>query len=383
MFYAQKKFLAFWIFLLKLHRVAIRKPALILSLTAIVMLVSFFNLTNIKTLYAVHDIEDPSLIYAQKFREARKDFELGSSMFISFKPADANAFTQIEISKIRRWIGNQDYANSKLLNIGSPFDIRLPSISSNEIGYYRLLNKNLPEELVALKKTPWLGILTSKNADDLSVDLGFRGETQSQFFGSFDPRPVGEVIKSLKLNFPKAGAFFVAGEAVFQFFCHEGIQRNNELNFYLLGFLLITFRFIFGTWRSGLAFVLTLLVMAITTFGTMSAFNIPIDLISSGLFLILAVAALEDYLFFCSEQLQRQTPWKKAMRKILVPSFFTSLTTILGFGSLAMTNMLIMKRFGIWAAFGSLIEWISCFIVLPALMMKLSFFRNLTDVKKA
>ena len=379
----QKIFFRFWIFLLKFHRLSVRSPKLILSVTAALLLLAFLSLGQIRTLYAIHDLEDPTLSYATKFREMRTDFDLGSSMLIIFKPASKEYFTQSEIFNIRGWIANEDYSNSNLLRLGSPFDIRRPKISTDEMWYFRLIDKNLPEEVEGLKATPWKGILTSKQGQDLAVDLTFKSETQSQFYGSFDPRPVGEVLKNLAEKFKKVGAYFVTGEAAFQFFCHEGIQRNNELNFYLLIFLLLSFRFFFGTWRSGLSFVLTLIIMATLTFGTMSLFKIPIDLISSGLFLMLSVAALEDYLFICSEQLQRQTSWRKAMRSIVVPSFFTSLTTIFGFGSLVVTNMLIMKRFGIWAAFGSFVEWLACFIVLPALMAQFPYFRSLTNVSRA
>ncbi len=361
----------------------LRWPRLILIVTGLLLVLSLVNLTKIKTLYAVHDIADPTLSYAQAFRETRDDFNLGSSMMVSFKPDFAANFTTEKISKIRSWASAQDYNNPNLLSLGSPFDIRRPKLTDDLLWYFRLIDHNFPEEIEALKNTPWRGILTGLKTQDLSVILTFKGGIDSQFFGSFDPRPVGKVLGDLAEKFKNNGSYFVAGEAVFQYFCHEGISRNNELNLYLLGFLLLAFRVLFGTWRSGLAFVLTISIMAIITFGTMALFQIPIDLISSGLFLMLAVAALEDFLFFCSEQLTRQTHWKKAMRTLLIPSFFTSFTTIIGFGSLAATHMLIMKRFGTWAAFGSFIEWICCFFILPALMIQFSYFRNLTNIKKS
>ena len=361
---------------------SLRRSRAVLLLTLIVLAVSLFNLTKIKTLYAIHDIEDPSLHYSQIFREARKDFNFGSSMFVIFKPSVGSAFTNEQILKVRTWIALQDFKNSNLQSLGSPFDIRTPQVAMDQLWYFRIIERNLPEEILELKKTPWLGILTDNQAHDLAAEFTFKENGNTQFYGSFDPRPVGELLKDLAANFKK-GSYFVSGEALFQYFCHEGIDRNNQLNFLLLAFLLFAFRLLFGTWRSGLTFVFTLSIMAVVTFGAMAFFEIPVDLISSGLFLMLAVAALEDFLFFCSEQLERQTPWKKAMRVILVPSFFTSLTTMIGFGSLVTTQMLIMKRFGTWAAFGSLLEWISCFLILPALMSQFSYFRNLTNAQKA
>jgi uncharacterized protein len=97
----------------------------------------------------------------------------------------------------------------------------------------------------------------------------------------------------------------------------------------------------------------------------------------------MAVAALEDYLFICYEQLRHGTGCRKTIRPILLASFFTSLTTMAGFGSLYFTDMLIMARFGLWAAFGSMVQWLACFIILPALMERFKGFRKLADPTRA
>ncbi|MCB0422745.1 MAG: hypothetical protein KDD61_17225 [Bdellovibrionales bacterium] len=56
------------------------------------------------------------------------------------------------------------------------------------------------------------------------------------------------------------------------------------------------------------------------------------------------------------------------MRKLLLPSFFTSLTTVVGFGSLVFADLDIIRRFGLWGAIGAALEWFVLFIIFPAVL---------------
>ncbi len=377
-------FLYCCISLLKIYRFSIRSPKLVLVLATFVLIISLFGLTQIRTLFAVHDIGDPNLKTALSFAEVRKDFDLGSSMSIFFPPEPQQRLSAQKITGIRQWIATTDLSNSHLLRTFSVFDLRKPQVESEKIWYFRILQNNTAEELEKINSTPWKGILTNPKTNDLSVEMIFKANSNSQFYGSFDPAPVGELLMQLKEKFKdQAGAYYVAGEALFQYYCHEGINRNHLLNLMLLILFLITFRILFGTWKSGLLYVATLSFMAVVTFGCMAWVGTPIDLISSALVLMMAVAALEDYLFICYEQLQYGSSWRRTMRPILLASFCTSLTTMVGFGALFTTDLLIIGRFGLWAAFAALIQWIATFLLLPAVMQKFPYFGQLANSKKA
>lgn len=355
-----------------------------LIVAAAILVIAFFGLSKTRTIFAIHDIGDPKLSVALDFQNVREDFNLGSSMIVLFHSNTGSELSTEEITKIRKWIAVEDLTNSELLSTFSPFDIRVPKSEDNLLWYFRLLENNSSQELEKINRTPWAGILTNSRTRDFSTEFTFKAGSNSQFYGSFDPKPVGDLLKKLATDFKNTTiSYYFAGEAIFQYYCHEGINRNHLLNICLLALFLITFRILFGTWRSGLVYVMTLSIMAIITFGCMAWTGTPIDLISSGLILMMAVAALEDYLFICYEQLQRGTGWRKTIRPILLASFCTSLTTMVGFGALYATDLLIMGRFGLWAAFGALIQWMATFILLPALMMKFPSIGKLANAKKA
>lgn len=107
------------------------------------------------------------------------------------------------------------------------------------------------------------------------------------------------------------------------------------------------------------------------------------DMLSSCLFLILAVSSLEDFIFVAQHQLETNEGFIPSHLELITPSFFTSLTTILGFGSLMTSDLLPIRRFGMWAALGSTTEWIAMFLLVPAFMQRFPSWRNWVNEKKA
>jgi predicted RND superfamily exporter protein len=102
-------------------------------------------------------------------------------------------------------------------------------------------------------------------------------------------------------------------------------------------------------------------------------------MLSTGLFLMLAVAAIEDFFFVSWEQLARGAPWRRAIRVLLLPGALTSLTTLVGFASLCTSELGIVRRFGLWGAVGAALEWVATFVVLPALLRVAPRFGSFTD----
>ena len=156
------------------------------------------------------------------------------------------------------------------------------------------------------------------------------------------------------------------GEADFQGYMLEGIQQAGLLNLVLMLFLILALRFLYGTWKSGLIFTAILAVCGTIVFGTMALLGAPLDVLTNTLFQMLVVAGLEDFVFLCNQQLLEGTLWKRSFRTLIVPGFFTSVTTFVGFASLAMTDVHVIARFGLWAALGSAVEWAVIFLVFPA-----------------
>jgi predicted RND superfamily exporter protein len=157
------------------------------------------------------------------------------------------------------------------------------------------------------------------------------------------------------------------------------MRHDRWLNLGCCLFVLVLFRWFFGRWRGGILVVGSLVVTGILLFGAMSLAGTPIDLLSNILFILLTAATLEDFLFVSHLRRQGTCGWRLAFAKLVTPGFLTSLTTVIGFGSLCLTDLPPLRRFGAWSAAGALLEWAVVFFALPAFIRLVPYFSAWTE----
>jgi predicted RND superfamily exporter protein len=116
----------------------------------------------------------------------------------------------------------------------------------------------------------------------------------------------------------------------------------------------------------------------------MATFGHPVDMVSSGLFSIVTVAVIEDFFFLSHWRMNNPyTNWRTGFGMLVLPSFFTSLTTMIGFGSLYAAHLLTIRRLGLWAAVGAILEWVILFFVLPSVLKAWPSLQNWTNASRA
>lgn len=160
-----------------------------------------------------------------------------------------------------------------------------------------------------------------------------------------------------------------AGPAVYEWYFRSALARDGLINALILLILLVFFRVFFGTWRSGLYFALTLLLTVLAVFGGLALFGVPVDLLTNNLFLMSALAGAEDFLFVSVLMMRSSdssSSLRVSLREMVLPGFFTSLTTALGFGSLGVSDLRMIRRFGYAAAGMAFVEWGAIFLFLPS-----------------
>ena len=69
--------------------------------------------------------------------------------------------------------------------------------------------------------------------------------------------------------------------------------------------------------------------------------------------------------------LDQRAAVRAAVQEVLMPLTLTSLTTAIGFASLAVTDIVSIRDFGLFATLGSVMAWISALVVVPAGLMLL------------
>jgi hypothetical protein len=319
---------------------------------------------------AIGDVTEEAFASVERNRDLRRDFGHGNVLVMIFSPsAPQTAFSAADFAAIRAWIERERAGNKELLSVGSPFDLSRLRPAGSGTGSAAVPESATPEWLEAIAASPWNRVLTDFAARDIAAEFVFRDAAAASRYGAFDPTVVGALLSSFgddAVGLSGRVQIRIHGPAAFQYHALEGIQRFRILNLLILAIVVPLFRVLFGTWRSGLLFIGIIATAGIVVYGAMSFAGHPIDFLSTGLFLMLSVAALADFIFLSAQQLAYGTGWRPTFRQLLVPSFLTSLTTVVGFGSLYIADLAIVQRFGAWAAFGATVEWLVTFLLLPS-----------------
>lgn len=152
-----------------------------------------------------------------------------------------------------------------------------------------------------------------------------------------------------------------------------------ELGIFVGSSAILIILFLFFTYRSFLGIVIPLTVVLLSviwSLGTMGMFNKPIDLMTVLLPTIMFIVGISDVIHFISKYIEeaRTRPKKEAIKvtvkEVGMATFFTSLTTAIGFFTLYSTEILPVQQFGIFTGIGVFLAFFIAFTLLPAVLEK-------------
>ena len=370
--------------LLSVFRALLSRPKLAVIVFSAISAFMVVQLPKITAELRVYDIVDPKFPATAQLRDMKSKFAEQNSILLLFARDDGTAITSEQACKIRDWLANLEDDNSgvsaEISGILNPFLLNKPRLAKNHVEWTPLIAldhcDSTPMPVKPLLDSPWQGLLTDPAGRDLAAQVNFRDTVGGSRYGKFDPTPIGALWKNLETGLltrtPGLHAY-LGGRASFQWYYQKALQHDVLINFLVLGLLMLFFRYFYGTWKSGFLLLLIILCAATFIFGAMSLAGSPVDYLSNGLFLMMCVAAVEDFVFISDEQLVRADPkgdvgWRRSVRSLLLPGLFTSLTTFVGFLSLETADLGIIRRFGFWAGWAALCEWGITFYALPVFL---------------
>lgn len=373
--------------LLRAHRGALRHPRVVLAAAALIAGAMLAGLTHGRMALSIRETVDPDTRASRWLAQMEGTFGGGHPVLLFFsRGGPGGRLDEGDLAAIRSFLEREQRRNPELVRVTSPWDARRAARIDGRLRLLPVLEGDRPEGLAALAGTPYGGILTDRDGRDVAVELVLRDTPGRSFFGRFDPRPVGELLARARAEVTDARPglhVHVSGAASFEWFALRAQDSLSILNAVVLLLLLVAFRILVGTWRSGLLIVLVVAWAGAIVYGGMALSGMPIDLLSTGLFMMLAVAAIEDFVFVGWERLAHGAGWRRAFRILLVPGALTSLTTFVGFASLGTAQLSIVRRFGLWGATGAALEFVATFLLLPALLKVAPSLRPFTDPSRA
>lgn len=312
------------------------------------------------------ELVDTNMPSAKNYRILKEEFNLKSEVFLIFSNYK-NDTSEIPFQEIKDWTRKVKYEVPAIERSVSGFDFVYPETNFQKVVYKKIFKpKDGNSGLQKINDSPWGDLLTSRRKHDFALELHIN-PMENEKFGEFNPKALMKIRKSLSETFDNLLSVKFVGPGAFTFFAFEGVQFNFKLNLIFLIIIFFLFRFLFGTWKSGFFFIVTLIWSGMLLHGMMGRFNFPMEILSSGLFTMVAVASIEDYFYLCHQGFKGHD-LKTSFKNLFVPSFLTSLTTVIGFGSLLFSDIEIVGRFGLWASIGALLEWFATFFLLPSLL---------------
>ncbi len=334
----------------------------------------------------IEDLMDHDFTTYASMQDLRKNFPDKNNIYFVLKRKDGQGSpSSSELCDLLAWMG-QAARISGVTHIFSSFGPRIVNHTQSTIRFDPILRPQcgrygndaieapqVSAELNQIKESPFGGFLTSSKADDVVVSLYLQDEKQDLRFGAFNPKFVEAVRDSLKTTYLAAHPNLEAvwtGIGTYQYYLKLAYDQSAILNLLAIAVILILFRLIYGTWKSGLIFQGTLMITLMLVYGIMGLFSYPIDSLSNSLPTLVMVATLEDFIYLSYLKQRKGQSTRSATRKILVPAFFTSLTTSIGFGSLLTSDLSIIRRFGLECALAALVEYFVIILVLPSFLRK-------------
>lgn len=357
------------------HLLARRFPRATLLVWFAVVIACLFPIQNVRTVISVHDLMPQDFLSVKEMKGLDKDFATGRPVAVILRTTAAT-FSETDLCKLKAWLSSQLFEDPHLINASSPFDLKRVVDQAGFLHYRPLLDLNcdapsaMPDMKYweVLKDSPLVNLFVSKSDPQfLTLELSYDGAVKDVAMGAFAPEKRIQIQASLEDALMKPGSNLsvsLSGAGIYESFLVNGMRVYGWINALIAVFIVFSFRWLYRTWRSSAIYLVLIGTGMAVTFGAVGLSGRPIDILSNSLFVMTAVAALQDFAYLTSA-IRLGRLWE-SYRRLLIPSFFTSLTTMVGFGSLAVSDIASIKWFGIWASLAAFLEWVLLFLVLPA-----------------
>lgn len=382
---------------LKALRWGLRKKSWLMALFIAFNIFLALQIPHLKAFYSTDELHEEKISSLNEWREFKKNFRESQTSFFVISPQPPRVFfSEQELCNIQKTVDQIPRLNDLVKSTQTSLDIRQAFLDAeNRLRFPLLIDincaapkKTADEMLTAFQMTgtdlsSWENNLLSKKHNDIAILVSYAAGESDQAF------PVGKVEqiwnfaeKSFLNDLPGAKVYSVGG-ADYQAWVAKA--RHDTAWVYVAVLLGIVFglRLILGTWLGGALYMVSLVSCLTILYGLKSMLGSPTDLLSNTMVPLLAIATLEDFVFVSFIQLKDRFHWRKSLRVMLLPSFWTSLTTFIGFGSLVVSDLNIIQRLGLWAAIGCMLEWLILFYGVPLALPLVFKKRNWVNAQKS
>lgn len=336
----------------------------IVSLTLLIFILCSIALgTRTKIAVRTEDFGDQKLQSYQAMKQLKAEYAFEDKLTLIINKG--SALTSHDFCQIQKWLRSEVNTNPDINNYSSLFNLRVPEYKDGILFYPAIIEDPCENKVdyVTLKKHPLLLFFSTPNISDFVIHFEINPAKQELRHGLYDYRAIDRIIQSAKKSLP----FDVipGGTLFFQSSVLAGIEYSAVINLMAAALLFIGYYIFYRSLIGATALLVIILVTNSIIKAGMAFFGHMIDPVSTCIFLMITVSSIEDYILLSFMVFKQKIPFNLATKKLLLPSFLTSLTTAIGFGSLAVSTNPSIVHFSTWTSFGAMFEWVAMFLIIP------------------
>ncbi|MFZ2604101.1 MAG: MMPL family transporter, partial [Candidatus Omnitrophota bacterium] len=358
-----------------LSRIIVKRPYLNLFLLLIVTLIFAYAMLQLKfdtSLSAFVIKNDPDLAYYNKIKDL---FETDETIVIGFKARDLFSKKDLEfIKQLSEKIEAIEYVRC----VKSLTTTNLTT-TTPEMFEVKALVERMPEtkeESEIIKRHATTNYLYIK---DLVSSDGCFGSLLVDIKNDPNKQRTKEVVNAIKHLLKDEAKrtnykLYLAGDAIINYSLGEYMQRDFFvfiIPIYLIMVILMILTM--GRWRDVLASLVVITLSLIWSIGSISLMGKTFNNVTIGIIPLVFCIALENIYYIHNIYYDRlriiadkRRAFQEALVIIFMPCFFSSFTTVIGFGSLMVNTIKPIIDFGILGSITAALAFIISIVFIPS-----------------
>lgn len=369
-----------------LAQVIVKHPCLNLLLLLIFTLIFGYSLLNIKfdtSLSTFVIRNDPDMLYYNKIKQL---FETDETVVIGFK---AKKLFSKEDLKFIKQLSEKIEAIESVRSVKSLTTANFIA-TTPEMFEIKALVERMPEteaESQIIKKRATTNYLYVK---DLASSDGRFGSLLVDIKNDPSEQKTKKVVNAIKQLLQEETKntdykLYLAGDAIINYSLGEYMQKDFFvfiIPIYVLMAVLMILTM--GRWRDILASLITVTLSLVWSIGSISLMGKTFNNVTIGIIPIIFCIALENIYYLHNVYYDRlrinrnkRIAVQEALPIIFMPCFFSSFTTVVGFGSLMVNNIKPIIDFGILGSIAATLSFIISIIFIPSFHILLKTPDNL------
>ena len=350
-------------YLYRTHSLFLKNKKLVSIVLICIIAVSFIEGAKTKIAVRTEDFSDQNLPSYHAMTKLKEDYAFEDKLTLVLNKR--TPFNNSDYCLIKNWLRNEVNTNSDIAGHSSLFNLRMVEYNDGKLFYPAIIDSPCEKstDYVTLKKHPLLTMFSTHDLTDFVIHFEINPSSTEFRHGIYDYKALDRIIDSAKKALPFE--ILTGGTLFFQSSVLEGIHFTNVINLAASVLLFVGYFIFYRSFIGAFTLIAVILITNTMIKAGMTFFGHMIDPLSSCIFLMITVSSIEDYILLSFMVFKKKMPFNLAIKKLLLPSFLTSLTTAIGFGSLAVSSNPSIVHFSIWTSFGAMLEWAAMFLIIP------------------